>query len=291
MAYNPYQQRPVQPITLRDGKPPSTPVCYQGAMRVRVLPPGTQLTGHTRAEGETLFGLDVTPQPGMDWEGVVSMRVTQAIDEHGLHLTQPGAFVGSAAEQTNMTGWVVFADGSQPSQAITDPMQVPVHLRLRSQPSHRLSKLSGVVTVQVQTPPMPLITIADVLKPGAKEMSSADRHRLKILDIKQEKNGQVRMHVEIAGPQRGNGWGGMSWNGGNNNTSTGLSLQDAQGREFTQSRVESMSQNFTPWMMTQDMTVVFTKGKSHGPPARLVYSGRRNAVLDVPSSFENLQLP
>ncbi len=290
MAYNPYQQRPVQPITLRIGKQPATPVCYRGAMRVRVLPPRTPLTGHTRGDGETLFGLDITPQPGMEWEGVVSMRVTRAIDENGLHLVQPGVYVGGAAEQSNQTGWVVFMNGSAPEQNITDPTQIPVHLRLRSQRSERLNELDGVVTVQVLTPPMPLITVPDVLKAGNKEFSSADRHRLKILDLKQEKNGQVRAQVEISGPQRGNGVGGMSMSGGIG-VSTGLKLEDAKGQELSQLRVESMSTNYTPWKFTQTMTVVFSATKTHSPPARLVYTARRTAVLDVPFHLKNVPLP
>ena len=161
--YNPYQQRPSTPIMLSDGKPRPTPVCYTGAMRIRVLPAGTPLIGHSSGEGETMVGLDVVPQGGMQWLGVVGMRVLNAVDENGLHLSRPGVYVGDAG-QAGTGPWVTWMDGSGQSAAVKDPNQVPVHLTLRSQPSRMVKQLSGIVSVQIQTQPMPLITVPDVMK-------------------------------------------------------------------------------------------------------------------------------
>ena len=56
---------------------------------------------------------------------------------------------------------------------------------------------------------------------------------------------------------------------------TGVTLKDARSQDFRQLRVESMSTNFAPWAITQEMTIVFAPGKTHGPPVQLVYTAPR----------------
>jgi hypothetical protein len=292
MYYSPYQQRPVSPIILTDGKPQDTPVCYVGAMRVRMLPPGTPLLGHGGDEGETLFGLDIVPQPGIQWQGIVSMRVTKAVDNNDLSLPQTEVYVGEAAEQYGMNNWAVFSPYGMQGQQATDPTQIPVHLRLRNQPSKMLKELTGEISVQIQTPPMPLITVPDVLKAGGKEFTSSDRHKLKVLEIARQKSGQVRLRVQIEGPSQ-NGFGGMMVTTGfmGGSSVTGLTLQDAKGHNLRQLRMESMSTSSSPWAISQEMTIIFAPDKNKGAPARLVYTAPRNAVVDVPFKLHNLPLP
>ena len=62
-----YSGQPVAPtakaISLVVSKAAALPTCNAGAVRIRALPPQTQIPGESRGDGETLFALEVTPDP------------------------------------------------------------------------------------------------------------------------------------------------------------------------------------------------------------------------------------
>src|SRR5262249_15138877 len=70
-------------IVLRDGTPATVPTCYHGALRIRLLH-ASQAIGVVVQPvqlGETLFVLDVTPEPRLQQFSIVGMpRVDKAID-------------------------------------------------------------------------------------------------------------------------------------------------------------------------------------------------------------------
>ncbi len=73
-------------ITLIDGKPTKEPTDYSTAVRVRT-------SDHVKkqakpAENEILMGLQLTPEPRLQWQQLVSVRVEKAIDDQGQKLTQ-----------------------------------------------------------------------------------------------------------------------------------------------------------------------------------------------------------
>ena len=298
--YNPYGRAVAGPVILGAGKREHLPTSHAGAVRVKVLSSRIPLLGHARDEGETLFGLEVDHEPQMQWQGVVGMRITRAIDDHGLNLPQPNLYVGehtSNPYEMNMVVWSV--DGNYIPPQPKDPRQVPVHLRLRKHQAKKLRELSGIVSAQVVSPPMPLITVHDVLKAAGRTVNGPDGHALKVIDVKRQVSGQVRLQVRIdARVQNFGGPPGMMIMGGGMmmQSSEGvgpgnLTLQDAKGRNFPMVKVEKQNWLPNPNGTTQECTVVFNVPRNHGEAVKLVYTGTRTLVIDVPFTLKDVPLP
>ncbi|HEV3260092.1 MAG TPA: HEAT repeat domain-containing protein [Gemmataceae bacterium] len=301
--YNPYGRTVSGPMMLEAGKPEHIPTCLAGAVRVKVLSTRIPLLGHARDEGETLFGLEVDHEPQMQWQGVVGMRILKAIDDHGINLPQPNLYVGeSASNPYEAMGMVVWSmDGSYSQPQPKDPRQVPVHLRLPRYRSKKLRQLSGVVSAQVVSPPMPLITVHDVLRAAGRTINGPDGHLIKVIDAKRQLNGQVRIQVRIdtRRPNFGGGPAMMVMGGGmmameSSPSSAGpgnLALKDAQGRSFPLVKVEKQNWLPSPSGTSQESTLVYQAPRNQAEALKLVYTGTRSLVIDVPFTLKDVALP
>src|SRR5262249_48583842 len=96
-------------LVVVDGTQPLLPTGLSGALRVRALPAKTPLPVVFSGDGEKVVPLEITPEPGLGWQGLLSVRVTSAVDDRGQSLTQPVGYVGNgdAAHNTGML-WVVW---------------------------------------------------------------------------------------------------------------------------------------------------------------------------------------
>jgi len=88
--------KPELPVVFLDGKPQLMPTYYAGSLRMRVLPkaagnaPGaTTGVPVNRPEGESSLTVEVTPEPKMGWQNVLSLRVEKMIDDKGNELKLP----------------------------------------------------------------------------------------------------------------------------------------------------------------------------------------------------------
>jgi hypothetical protein len=293
--YSPYGQQPqvAGPLTVTEGKPEKLPTAYVGAVRVRLVSPRNPLVGFGKDDGETLFGLEVMAEPKLQWRGVGGLRILRAVDDNGLTLVQPNLFVGEQSVQENLLINVMWFDatGMQNNGAGQDAHRVPVRLRLRGKPSHRLAELRGLLSVRVQSPPQALITVPNVLKANG-TYKGPDTRVVKITGVKRESNGTLtfEMHEEQT-VATGNGMfgGGWGWSSSGGNT-TGWTIQDAKGKKLSVNG-NNQRTSFNGMTITQDTSFSCQLSKSFVEPIKLVYTGTQTLTADVPFTLHDVALP
>jgi hypothetical protein len=295
-GYNPYQrqQHTPGPITLTDGKPEKLPTAYVGAVRVRLLSPRHPLVGFGKDDDETMFGLEVESEPRLQWRGVGGLRILRAVDDNGLTMIQPSLYVGDQSVQESLIANVAWFDGSgwQNGGGGGESHQVPVRLRLRGKPSHRLAELRGLLTARVQSPPQDLITIPNVLKANG-TYKGPDNRIVKITGVKRESNGTItfHMHEEQTVVMNGGGMffgGWMMWGGGQSNS--GWTLQDSKGKKVSLTG-NNQGTSFNGMTISQDTTFTCQLSKSFTEPIKLVLTGTQTLTVDVPFTLRDVPLP
>jgi hypothetical protein len=321
---NPYSGLDVSKLVLVDGKVPELPACRTGAVRVRLLPKHAPLPVHYGGDNEKVIGLEVAPEPGMLWQGILSLRVEHASDDRGRPLTQPDVALGEPVDTAASLPAVRFLNGSayyDMGDASTNPKHIAVRLQMAGPGAKAVKELQGKVCLQVQTPPEPLIAVENILKANGETVKGPSGGAIKILEIKQDANGQVnvRLTLELPPPEVGDtgdavagarGFGRgfrinravMRMRGGVAETEAPeIELFDAQGQPFQRtSATAGPSQagvagvglpgvGFIGGPLDYQLTFVPRPGQAE--PARLVYNGRRTVTIDVPFKLENVPLP
>src|SRR5262249_21450110 len=148
------------------------PTSQKGAVRVRVLSPKTEFLGQAKTSEEAVIALEISPEPGIDWRGVLAAHVEKAVDSKGREIKQTrenttpaeGAFNEWAGalrfnlNAANNAMWAVAGDlesaGNQPAQS---SREVPIRLKLNERETTSLNELQGLIYAQVQTPQEPVI--------------------------------------------------------------------------------------------------------------------------------------
>jgi hypothetical protein len=289
-------------INLVEGTPPTLPSCCSGPVRFRAL--AASAGAWTRAKGETLFVLEVTPQPKMAWLGVVDLHIDKAVDDQRQSLAP--AVGGDAAGTTATVGrnGVIVWD-SEMSQAF-DPRQLPVRLKSADRPSKSLKEIQGSVAAQVQTPVQALITFDNILNSTGKTAKGPDGEVLKVIEVKREESGAVKVRLQIDDRQqefvarmngRIVGRGGLGRKGipaavmrEPINPATSLELLDAKGQSFQPAGIGyEMVANGNG--LSQEIHLTYRPNEKQAEPAKLVYSGRRTVVVEVPFTLRDVPLP
>jgi hypothetical protein len=187
-------------LLLTDGKSPSLPSHYAGALRIRALPPGPAPAAF-RHPGEVGVVLEVTPEPRLPWRNVFAVRVRRAVDDKGQELAQVSDL--SALEDpegllmANMVAKVRFADAGP---ALAGLRHEQVRLRQGERESLRLVELSGTLAGQVQTAQQPLLTVSDVLKAAGKTVKGKQGGLLKVEHVNRTESGEITLRVRLEVP-------------------------------------------------------------------------------------------
>jgi hypothetical protein len=317
---NPYQPygagyAPPGRLTLADGEAPALPTFLAGALRVRLLPPHVPVSVQYLGDGEKVVPLEVTPEPGLSWHGVLSLHVTRAVDDRGQVLTQPAAYLGDGGDMAmNPYGGMVIWDGSGYYNPYgnpgSDPRRVPVRLKTGDRPARQVKELHGTITALAQTPPEPLLEVDNVLKAAGQSVRGVRGGSLKVVAVNAEKDGQVKVEVQVQPPGQDvgdvpvamGGIGGrffrinravMMMRGGIEAPADPgtLELLDARGQPFE--RLDGAAQgrgnpgNGGP----QTYELIFRPHPGQAEAARLVYSARRTVTLEVPFMLKDVPLP
>ncbi len=192
-------------LVLVDGKAPNLPTFLAGALRLRLLPAHVQLSVEFLGDGEKVLPLEVTPEPGVAWRGLVSLQVSRAIDDRGQALTQAMVHLGDgtdAAMNPYLQGIIWDGAGYYNPYGIpaADPRQVPVRLKMPARPGKVIRELHGTLTAQAQTPPEALVEVDDVLKAAGRAVPGARGGSLKVIEVSREANGRVRLQLQVQAP-------------------------------------------------------------------------------------------
>jgi len=96
--------RPEMPLVFQDGKPQTLPTHYAGAVRVRILPhaapsaAGAQDgTPVNQSSAGTLLTVEVSPEPTLGLQNILSVRVDRILDENGSELKTPLPYISEPA--------------------------------------------------------------------------------------------------------------------------------------------------------------------------------------------------
>jgi hypothetical protein len=219
--------------------------------------------------------------------------VEEAIDKFGQRLVQPAPFVGDMPPHPEHLDELIVVWSGADMVPRGDAPQARVRLIRGAKPAHLIKEMRGTLSIEVETPMTPLVTIADVLKSGGQAFHGPDGARVQVLEVAPDSD-QYRLKVEVKLPAVANPlsqfrlWaapgvvpvGGTVNLNGAEAQQKGLALYDAQGQPFL---LATGSYERAP---KPDAPVTYTlfyqPRKEQGPPAKFVLSGRRTVVLEMP---------
>ena len=299
------QAEPAQPVTLYEGKPERVPSCLAGAVRIRALPPNYKGPGQPAPLGQPGLNLEVTPHPGLQWHNIVDVRIEKAVDEHGQVLTQPAAGPpsnnGNEIAVWNNAGRAVLFLDSGAVMPTASTRQFPVRLKPGNKPSTALNEVHGIIAARVQTPAEPLLTVDNILQAAGRTFRGDKGGSLKVLESEVGKDGLVRMHILFDPPaetQQPFGWHAakvrfLAVNGKlvqetDNGVGQYMSLLDTAGKPYKLASAEVLPSGVGS---RQELRLTFGPTKGQPAPAKLVYTARRNVIIDVPFTLKDVALP
>jgi hypothetical protein len=295
-------------LVLADAKSQARPTCYAGAVRVRTAAPGGPPVP-AKSERDTPLMLEVMPEPGMTWRGVLDVQISKAVDEHGQVLVPssgPAGLPGPAVwnlQGRNIImrgGGAIFLDPSGQA-AVGEYRHVPIWLQQAEKPAKTVKELHGIIACQVQAIET-LATVDNILKAGGRTVKTTAGSNLKVVDCTHEESGLIRVRVQLDLPGQGMFFAGgrvrfnrrvMAFNGNGGLAEGGvpnLALVDAKGGKLQQVRTEQrIVATGNGW--SQEYHLTYSPQQGQGDPVKLVYTGPRTVTLEVPFTLKDVPLP
>src|SRR5262249_40976739 len=195
----------IQPgqIYLKEGKPEKAPTDYTGAVRVRAMTDG-KMFGPAN-NGEHLLGLQISPEPKIQWQQLVAINATKVVDDQDQKLAQamnnaaapvgPGGVV-IALPIARPVGWVGGFGGGFGNVH----QYGVVRIKKGEKAAKSLKEVQGTITAQVLTPPQAYITADEILKAEGKTFKGSEGGSIKIVEVKKEENGTIKVRFEMEQP-------------------------------------------------------------------------------------------
>jgi hypothetical protein len=313
-GYGGLRPRVEAPLVFLDGKSLAIPTYYGGAVRIRVLPRaaptanapqnGTPVNDN---EDGRLLTIELSPEPKMGWQNVLSVRIEKVLDEQGNELKAPLPYLSEPADYGDDQVWAMggirdvrFDGAGQNSNRST---QVAIRLHA-SKEVKRLKEVHGFVAAEVLTAMQPLITVEDILNASDKTVPGKGGGSLKVSEVKRDDKGQVTLQVVVEKPTAPQAEVRaarmrMMWGGGMpvqaqpndvNVVGKTLSLVDEKGQAFKLVAVENKVLDGEA-SETVEYRLTFQPPAGAPKPAKLVYTGQRQTMIDVPFVLKDVPLP
>jgi hypothetical protein len=301
--------RPEMPLVLLEGKPQTLPTYYGGAVRVRVLPRAAPIANAPQNgspvndnEGGRSLTIEISPEPKMGWQNVLSVRIEKVLDEQGNDLKLPLPYLCESSNYGDLDqAWAiggirhVVIDGSGQNNNLST--QVPIRLHT-SKDVKRLKEVHGFVAAEILTPMQPLITVEDILNASDKTEPGKDGGSLKVSEVKRDDKGQVTLRVvvqaEVMAAQMRMRWGGgmpiQAQPNDVNSVGKVLALVDEKGQAFKLVAVENNLLDCETGPAVE-YRLTFRPPTGAPKPAKLVYMGQRQTTIDVPFVLKDVPLP
>ena len=285
------------PVRFVDGTDHS-PAARGGAVRVVVLPPSFP---GGRVDGQRTLHLDVTPLPGLKWEGVTDVRLARVVDDTG-RAGMPGLAAEPErppVETFTFAGQPILAPGGPiapappvevlPPTTRSNPRVVAVPVRPGSATARVLTVLEGEVLGEVTAIDQELAALAGV---SAGRAAAGVGGRLCVLDVGTHPAGvRVAVRVEVPSP-----WvrlrlrqpDGPLWPDVAAPVGAGYAVRacDAAGRALP------ATTRPTPVVSDDGAVKSLTWVLSYpAVPARLVATGPRVVPVVIPFELANVPLP
>jgi hypothetical protein len=298
---------------------PPTSQC--GAVRIRALRLASHPQTQLKSSEEALIHLEISPEPSVDWRGVLAVHVDKAIDAHSREVEQivdmvspPSGQVvdwGGGAVAFNLAmanNAILFAGdleniGTQPTPS---SREFPLRLKKNEASAKALREIRGVIFAQVQTPNEPVIKADKILQAESRTFKGPENSYLKVHEARKTDGGQIKLRVTVRAPSMSDEATAMMggaifvrrFNGrmafiaqqeAENVAAQSLSLQDANGRSYHLVSAEETAQA-NAMEVTQEFHLVFQSRQGLGEPAYLVYTGHRLVTVEIPFTLKNVPL-
>jgi hypothetical protein len=314
-------------LSLVEGTAPILPTHYAGAVRVRVLPPHTQVPGQAAGAGEALVVLEtarepklhLNPIPGTGFQTAtvwvashgslpfssktIDVHIDKAVDEKGQVLTQPYVLPAAPAVDAEVVQVLLMEQTLRVpvNQAAAIYQQIPVRLTLADQPSKVLKICQGMITPEVQTPSQPLVIVDNILKAKGQTVRGPDGSAITVIEVSRQDNGIVQLQVQVESGGSGPGLNqvallnrrmivrGLANSSGSPGASN-LSLVDARGQLFKMLAHQVTETGVNPNAFSQQMHLTFQPPDQRAEPAKLVLSGTRTVKIEIPFDFQDVPL-
>jgi len=289
-------------ITLIDakGKPKHLPTHFEGAIRVRALPM-ERAKMFAREPAHIVLPIQATPEPKIQWQNLVGVKIDKALDDQGQDLTAVmGSLVdnqpnGQHEEQIIVNNGQVIRmmrinrGGYVGNVPVVGNQPFPIRLKKADKESTVLRELSGSMTIQIRTPAEELVSVPDVLKAKAVAITGRDAS-IKVIKAEKKENGEIEIDLEIqysteivpGEPIPTNGRRVLTHN------FMGMSLHDAKGEPFQLTRMLPRQQHYGPKSVTVTGTVAFRPLKDGQEPMKLAFNGTSLSTVDVPFTLRDV---
>ena len=300
------------------------PTCYAGAARIRALPDDHRF-GEARS-GEILLVLEISLEPKITWQRIVTQRIDKALDDKEQSLIESiDARPAGANFNGAQDGVVMLRAGAGRPIGMMAPASgmhqyFPARLKKGEKPSKALKELKGMLTAQIQTTPEPFITVENVLKAEGKTFKGQSGGTLQVQGVKKEEDLlTLRVHVDIPhdllidaapAPRTGLGFTAIPLpppkppappppppppQGANAarvqpRATGGLELIDSKGQVLVPVS-SSISAKVTGDRITHDYVLTYRVEKDQVDTAKLVLSASRSLTIDIPYSLKDVPLP
>lgn len=300
------------PISLVDGTPMDLPMSCETAVRVMATPGRFPTNKIVRGAGRIIITLDVAPFPGLNWQEVTSVRVTQAEDEDGRpmfsDLKPQNDIPNNSYSPWGWGGAVFFDDQGNAitgARTVENPRLVGVPLRTDDRSIRKLKVFEGVVVGEINQTNVPIFSIHSLSEAaGRPPLVGANDSKFSIVSYNEDAKGKtsVRIRVEMwqqwvlqqikRGGLNNNRmfWGG-GWSDSLNNVPQQLAWTDADGRTCSKPQQTSTSYTGDGWRQTVEIEFQFNKSDKHGAPKSVVMKGTKPITVEVPFKLTNVDLP
>jgi hypothetical protein len=297
------------PLLLADRRSKPLPSCVTGSVRLRALPVGAglqgwrvfQRPGDDDGKPATGFMLEAVGEPKLPWLGIVRLRVHRAVDEHEQDLSQPAALLGAPQPPDLDVERPLVWDGMSGVPVAALPLRtVPVRLVAGKKASSRLKEVRGTLTARVLATG-PLLTVENVLRAEGKTFHGKGGPMLKVTRVARDGT-RLTLHVQ-AQPRTADGGGGTPFQvvrdpkgrllmqGSGVGAASDLDLLDAAGTVLKPlKRERTLTPNPQPRAggLLLEFTLVYALAPGAPEPSRLVWTGPRATLLDVPFTLRQV---
>jgi hypothetical protein len=291
-------------LVLYDVKPPGSATYYFLGMRIRAFPASVPLDGLHKAEGEKVIVLEASLEPRTRLHKLIDVSIGKATSEQGR-----GAAVLTTLLHDSLNSNTMGRYMREPHPRYLAQLETGMHegnfrrVLLRVHGASRLSELEGVLLAEVEKPVGAIATVKDILKVNNQSFELPDSGLLTITEAKREKNGEVRVEIQVQFPMRGingvrviNGlWQvrrpfSCEWKTLGLNPSQ-IKLLDSRDRAFRQARTQSRGVTFGGGGLSQRLTLIYQPMDGQAGAAKLLCYGVGTAVVEVPFTLKNVILP
>jgi hypothetical protein len=252
----------------------------------------------------TLLTVEISPEPALGLQNILSVRIDKMFDEDGDELKTPSPYISEPVDYSQVRwvrGWANNQDFNRADQDLSKRIPIRVHA---PDGAKRLKEIRGSVAAEVLTPHQPLITVDDILNAADRKITGKCGDTLKILEVNRDEKGQVTVRVVVEKaltpqPAFAPALGGIMFPGGGavvdmtqapdaatNAISGFLSLVDEKNQAFKLTAAEDQARDG----QTNEYRLVFQPPTGLPKPAKLIYSGQRHTTIDVPFVLKDVPL-